>query len=95
MLGEMIARQTWLQSKISINHCGFNSKTTKRGMLTQFLCFPVTRKQTNFSFERLLNLLSCYDSKDIVYLGERYGYGVVSGHGYDYVTLGGGLVLKH
>ena len=43
-----------------------------------------------FSINRLLELLSCYDSSEAVVIGERYGYGVVSGFGYDYPTGGAG-----
>lgn len=42
------------------------------------------------SVARLKKLLSCYDPLETVVLGERYGYGVVKGVGYDYITLGGG-----
>lgn len=43
----------------------------------------------NPSISRLRRLLSCYDSGDPVFLGERYGYGLGTG-GYSYVTGGGG-----
>ncbi|GAB1290503.1 Beta-1,3-glucosyltransferase [Apodemus speciosus] len=42
---------------------------------------------------RLRHLLSCYDSGDPVFLGERYGYGLGAG-GYSYVTGGGGMVFS-
>ena len=42
------------------------------------------------SLERLRQLLPCYSSEKPVFLGERYGYGVFSGYGYNYITGGGG-----
>lgn len=42
------------------------------------------------SIKRLRKLLSCYNSSDTVAIGERYGYGVAHGVGYDYITGGGG-----
>ena len=43
-----------------------------------------------FSINRLLQLLSCYDHSEAIVIGERYGYGVASGFGYDYPTGGAG-----
>uniref|UniRef100_A0A8C6N0M0 Beta-1,3-glucosyltransferase n=1 Tax=Mus spicilegus TaxID=10103 RepID=A0A8C6N0M0_MUSSI len=48
---------------------------------------------TLISISRLRHLLSCYDSSDPVFLGERYGYGLGTG-GYSYVTGGGGMVFS-
>ncbi|KAL1768462.1 beta-1,3-glucosyltransferase [Sigmodon hispidus] len=48
---------------------------------------------TLISISRLQHLLSCYDSSDPVFLGERYGYGLGTG-GYSYVTGGGGMVFS-
>lgn len=42
-----------------------------------------------FSLPRLRQLLCCYDPKEGVSLGERYGYGLVQ-NGYSYTTGGGG-----
>ncbi|EQB78813.1 beta 3-glycosyltransferase-like protein [Camelus ferus] len=44
---------------------------------------------TLISISRLRHLLSCYDPREPVFLGERYGYGLGAG-GYSYVTGGGG-----
>lgn len=41
------------------------------------------------SLPRLRRLLRCYDPKEAVSLGERYGYGLVQ-NGYSYATGGGG-----
>ncbi|KAM3869619.1 beta-1,3-glucosyltransferase-like, partial [Diretmus argenteus] len=48
---------------------------------------------TLISLPRLLRLLRCYDPKEAVSLGERYGYGLVH-NGYSYITGGGGMVLS-
>ena len=42
------------------------------------------------SVSRLLRLLSCYDDSEPVAVGEVYGYGANTGHGYGYLTGGGG-----
>ncbi|XP_072231489.1 beta-1,3-glucosyltransferase isoform X2 [Leuresthes tenuis] len=48
---------------------------------------------TLISLPRLRRLLHCYDPKEAVILGERYGYGLVQ-NGYSYITGGGGMVLS-
>ncbi|GAB5566268.1 beta-1 [Prionailurus iriomotensis] len=48
---------------------------------------------TLISISRLQHLLSCYDSGEPLFLGERYGYGLGTG-GYSYVTGGGGMVFS-
>ncbi|XP_044906606.1 beta-1,3-glucosyltransferase isoform X4 [Felis catus] len=48
---------------------------------------------TLISISRLQHLLSCYDSSEPLFLGERYGYGLGTG-GYSYVTGGGGLTVS-
>ena len=42
-----------------------------------------------FSVPRLRRLLACYDPKEPILLGERYGYGCNTGNGYEYITGGG------
>uniref|UniRef100_A0AAY4E359 Fringe-like glycosyltransferase domain-containing protein n=1 Tax=Denticeps clupeoides TaxID=299321 RepID=A0AAY4E359_9TELE len=49
---------------------------------------------TLISLPRLQALLGCYDPKEPVCLGERYGYGLSQG-GYSYITGGGGMVFSH
>ncbi|KAK2574340.1 Beta-1 [Acropora cervicornis] len=41
------------------------------------------------SVPRLLALLACYDPNEVTLLGERYGYGLTQGYGYEYITGGG------
>ncbi|XP_058132973.1 beta-1,3-glucosyltransferase isoform X2 [Dasypus novemcinctus] len=48
---------------------------------------------TLISISRLQHLLSCYNSREPVILGERYGYGLGTG-GYSYITGGGGMVFS-
>ncbi|XP_062262303.1 beta-1,3-glucosyltransferase [Platichthys flesus] len=48
---------------------------------------------TLISLPRLRRLLRCYDPKEAVSLGERYGYSLIN-HGYSYTTGGGGMVLS-
>ncbi|XP_033230481.1 beta-1,3-glucosyltransferase isoform X2 [Belonocnema kinseyi] len=48
---------------------------------------------TILSLSRIQKLLSCYNPKDLIALGERYGFRINS-DGYNYITAGGGLVLS-
>ena len=53
------------------------------------------RSSSLSSYKRLRRHLACYESKEPVLLGERYGYGINhQSHGYDYPTGGGGWVEK-
>ncbi|XP_031557357.1 beta-1,3-glucosyltransferase-like [Actinia tenebrosa] len=54
----------------------------------------VVDDDTIMSAPRMQRLLACYDPKEVILLGERYGYGVTTGFGYEYVTGGGGMVLS-
>ncbi|XP_041349949.1 beta-1,3-glucosyltransferase-like [Gigantopelta aegis] len=49
---------------------------------------------TIISLKQLRKLLACYDAKEVVVMGERYGYGVAKGYGYNYITGGGGMVFS-
>jgi len=50
---------------------------------------------TILSVNRLASLLSCYTSEEEPFLlGQRYGYMVAQGHGYNYITGGGGIILN-
>eukprot|EP00795_Rhopilema_esculentum_P015205 gene15205-6408_t len=50
---------------------------------------------TIISFSRLQRALACYDPKDPILLGERYGYGInYNSFGYEYITGGGGMILS-
>lgn len=56
--------------------------------------FLILDDDTIISITRLRKLLACYDPSEAVALGERYGYGVSTSTGYDYITGGGGMVLS-
>jgi len=49
---------------------------------------------TIFSAARLLSLLTCYNPKHPIAIGERYGYFIWDIHGYQYLTGGAGIVLS-
>lgn len=49
---------------------------------------------TIMSVPRLQKLLACYDPKEPTLLGERYGYGLTGGFGYEYITGGGSMILS-
>lgn len=54
----------------------------------------VADDDTLISLPRLRRVLACYSPAEPVALGERYGYGASAGHGYDYITGGGGWVTS-
>ncbi|KAJ8680099.1 hypothetical protein QAD02_015886 [Eretmocerus hayati] len=54
----------------------------------------ITDDDTIMSLGRLFKMLTCYNPKDAVALGERYGYRITKIHGYDYLTGGSGVVLS-
>ncbi|KAL0272597.1 UNVERIFIED_CONTAM: hypothetical protein PYX00_005509 [Menopon gallinae] len=49
---------------------------------------------TILSVRRIQKLLGCYNPREPVILGERYGYKVLDNYGYNYITGGGGVVLS-
>ena len=59
-----------------------------------FKWLAIVDDDTLFSFRRLVRLLSCYDHESDVALGEKYGYGLDSDYGYDYITGGGGMMFS-
>ncbi|XP_026225801.1 beta 3-glucosyltransferase b isoform X1 [Anabas testudineus] len=77
-------------------HCG---KTF--AILKQFLSktapeadwLLIVDDDTLISLPRLRRLLRCYDPREAVSLGEKYGYSLVR-NGYSYTTGGGGMVLS-
>ncbi|KAJ0061601.1 hypothetical protein NL108_005723, partial [Boleophthalmus pectinirostris] len=77
-------------------HCGKTFAILKRFLSdavpnTDWLL--IVDDDTLISLPRLRRLLSCYDPKEAVSLGERYGYGLVQS-GYSYPTGGAGMVLS-
>lgn len=49
---------------------------------------------TILSVARLQGFLSCFDPKEPLMIGERYGYNLLEEHGFNYITGGGGIVLS-
>ncbi|XP_063088652.1 beta-1,3-glucosyltransferase isoform X1 [Cavia porcellus] len=77
-------------------HCGKTFAILERflnhnhGKITWLV---IVDDDTLISISRLQHLLSCYNSSEPVFLGERYGYGLGTG-GYSYITGGGGMVFS-
>jgi len=76
---------------------GFCNKT--RTMLDRFLTTDsdwllITDDDTILSPVRLAQLLACYSTEEPIILGQRYGYGMAGGRGYNYVTGGGGKLIN-
>ncbi|XP_044140898.1 beta-1,3-glucosyltransferase [Bufo gargarizans] len=77
-------------------HCGKTFAILERFMKSNLLrarWLVVVDDDTLISLPRLQKLLSCYDSNEPVFLGERYGYGL-GARGYSYITGGGGMVFS-
>ncbi|XP_076343820.1 beta-1,3-glucosyltransferase isoform X2 [Tachypleus tridentatus] len=64
------------------------------GLTSNYKWIVIADDDTLLSVSRLLQLLRCYDHTEPVAVGERYGYNVASGDGYDYITGGGGMVFS-
>lgn len=75
-------------------HCGKTMAIIKRITNTPKLSVVkwilIADDDTIINMDRLRLLLACYNHEQPVVLGERYGYAIVSGGGYDYITGGGG-----
>lgn len=77
-------------------HCGKTFAILKRFLsnaVPEADWLLIVDDDTLISLPRLRRLLRCYDPKEAVSLGERYGYGLVQ-NGYSYSTGGGGMVLS-
>ncbi|KAM4701045.1 beta-1,3-glucosyltransferase [Discoglossus pictus] len=77
-------------------HCGKTFAILERFLNSTASQTPwliIVDDDTLISLPRLQKLLSCYDPKEAVFLGERYGYGLGTG-GYNYITGGGGMVFS-
>ncbi|XP_030010995.1 beta-1,3-glucosyltransferase [Sphaeramia orbicularis] len=77
-------------------HCGKTFAILKRFLsnaVPKADWLLIVDDDTLISLPRLRRLLRCYDPKEEVSLGERYGYGLVQ-NGYSYTTGGGGMVLS-
>ncbi|XP_067888925.1 beta 3-glucosyltransferase a isoform X1 [Heterodontus francisci] len=77
-------------------HCGKTFAILKRfdsHAVPEVPWLMIVDDDTLISIPRLQRLLSCYNPKEPVFLGERYGYGLGTG-GYSYITGGGGIVFS-
>ncbi|EFN73021.1 Beta-1,3-glucosyltransferase [Camponotus floridanus] len=55
----------------------------------------ISDDDTLFNIARLLHLLTCYNPKRLIAIGERYGFRMWDRHyGYEYLTGGAGIVLS-
>ncbi|CAL1528770.1 unnamed protein product, partial [Lymnaea stagnalis] len=79
-------------------HCGKTMAIIQRIIDTPALSniewVLIADDDTIINLDRLLLLLACYNHRQPVALGERYGYAVARGGGYDYITGGGGMVFS-
>ncbi|KAK6967804.1 beta-1 3-glucosyltransferase [Biomphalaria glabrata] len=79
-------------------HCSKTMAIIKRIIESQNLSsIPwvlIADDDTIINLSRLRSLLACYNAQQPVALGERYGYGLIRGGGYDYITGGGGMVFS-
>ncbi|KAL3856690.1 hypothetical protein ACJMK2_011415 [Sinanodonta woodiana] len=80
-------------------HCGKTLAIMKRFIsnpkTSQIPWLIIVDDDTIISIKRLKRLLACYDSSQSLAVGERYGYNVVSGIGYSYITGGGGMIFSN
>ncbi|PAV88946.1 hypothetical protein WR25_24380 [Diploscapter pachys] len=62
---------------------------------SQFQWLLIADDDTLVSVERLMDLLSCYDSAEKIIIGERYGFGFSEDgkYGYSYPTGGSGMIF--
>ncbi|XP_074466544.1 beta-1,3-glucosyltransferase isoform X3 [Sebastes fasciatus] len=77
-------------------HCGKTFAILKRFLseaVPKADWLLIVDDDTLISLPRLRRLLHCYDPKEAVSLGERYGYSLLQ-KGYSYTTGGGGMVLS-
>ncbi|XP_052223352.1 beta-1,3-glucosyltransferase-like [Dreissena polymorpha] len=79
-------------------HCGKTIALMKRAVTEEHIrdrkWLLVADDDTLINIPRLRQLLACYDASSPVALGERYGYQVAKGQGYEYITGGGGMVFS-
>ncbi|XP_071536484.1 beta-1,3-glucosyltransferase isoform X1 [Panulirus ornatus] len=76
-------------------HCGKTMAIIRRAaQLVSIHWLAIVDDDTLISVPRLRTLLSCYDSRDLIALGEKYGFAATASYGYDYITGGGGMVFS-
>ena len=79
-------------------HCGkmevIINDAYKQKHLKNFSWLVIADDDSIIGLSALVKLLNCYNSIHPVVLGERYGYGLTSTHGYGYITGGGSMVMS-
>nr|CAB3224849.1 beta-1,3-glucosyltransferase-like [Phallusia mammillata] len=75
-------------------HCGKMEKIILDAYETSYDWLVIADDDSIIGVSKLLKLLNCYDPNRIIVLGERYGFGLLSGYGYGYITGGGGMVMS-
>lgn len=77
-------------------HCGKTLAIIRHvdDLDTSMKWLAIVDDDTLISIPRLKSLLACYDSDEMIAIGERYGYMAVKRHGYDYITGGGGMIFS-
>lgn len=79
-------------------HCGKTNAILKdfyeRQDLKQVPWLFIADDDTILSVSRVIKFLSCYNHDDAIFMGEKYGYGLLSQYGYSYITGGGGMIFS-
>ncbi|XP_076435134.1 beta-1,3-glucosyltransferase-like [Babylonia areolata] len=79
-------------------HCGKTAailqRVAKSNRLASVSWLLIADDDTIINLDLLRRLLACYKTEDPLFLGERYGYSVHQGYGYNYITGGGGMVFN-
>lgn len=92
-------REAYIVPNTTSGHCAKTyaileeaSNILKRNNLNWLI---ISDDDTIFSIARLLRLLTCYNPRNPIAIGERYGFRVWdSERGYEYLTGGAGVVLS-
>ncbi|XP_039308042.1 beta-1,3-glucosyltransferase isoform X2 [Solenopsis invicta] len=92
-------REAYIVPNTTKGHCAKTyailQEASKMLKKRNFDWLAIVDDDTIFSVARLLNLLTCYNPKHSVAIGERYGFRMWDGHhGYPYLTGGAGVVLS-
>ncbi|XP_068228863.1 beta-1,3-glucosyltransferase [Palaemon carinicauda] len=62
--------------------------------IPSMLWLAIVDDDTLLSVSQLKSLLSCYNPKELIAIGERYGFHALGPYGYDYITGGGGMIFS-
>nr|XP_012224252.1 PREDICTED: beta-1,3-glucosyltransferase [Linepithema humile] len=92
-------REAYVVSNTTKGHCAKTYAILQKASSilerNNFHWLVISDDDTIFSVVRLLRLLTCYNPKHPVVIGERYGFRMWdSHHGYQYLTGGAGIALS-